>query len=100
MGVKFTVEDCKHSQSIFKAPIHQFEHKYKDANGKVHTWIEKGWRIGFNNGKIVWVNYYHYAPRIVISPFESIDKEPHDNFSWTTDKHVRPIYSHKTGDLI
>ena len=100
MGVKYTVEDCKHSLPIGRAPIHSFERKYKDASGKEHTWIEKGWRIGFNNGKIVWVNYYHYSPRIIMSPFESIDKEPHDNFSWTTDKHVRPIYSHKTGNLI
>jgi len=101
MGVKFTVEDRKHSQSIFKAPIHQFEHKYKDATGKEHVYYDKGWRIGFHNGQIVWVNPYHYSPQVVVAPFESADKAPDYNYNnWTNEKHIRPIYSHKTGDFI
>ena len=27
MGVKYTVEDCKHSLPIGRAPVHPFEHK-------------------------------------------------------------------------
>lgn len=99
MGVEYRVDDREHAAHYEKAPIHKFEHFYTASNGEKCSWYEN-WRLGFNNGKIVWVNAYHYYPRVIIAPFESIDKEPKGNFSWTTYFHVRPIYSTATGEYI
>jgi hypothetical protein len=100
MNKLYAVDPRNDKNHYMKAPLHKFEHSYKTADGKVHTYTSD-WRIGFNNGKIVWVSAFHYYPRVIIAKFESLDKEPcGDNYSWTTYCHVRPIYEVSTGNYI
>lgn len=96
-GILYQVElQNKNGEDFFKAPVHKFIHKYKDASGNYREYFNE-YRIVFYNGNIYWANSYHYWPQVILWKFESIDKEPNRNLNsyqrWTKGYHVRPIWN-------
>jgi len=93
----------KNGKDFYKAPLHKFSHKYKDAQGITHEYFSE-YRIVFFNGNIYWATPYHYWPQVQLYEFLSEDKEPeqklNDYFRWTKGYHLRPIYSSKRGTYI
>ena len=87
------------------SPFHIWHHttNWTDSNGVEQT-LENDmcYKLGMYRGKLVWVQFIsQYLPQVVITKFESIDKEPtFDRLTWTNIKSIQSIYNITDGCYI